>query len=40
MTQAVYFAMNVTKNAFDQIVKGPENGPRTLTNTFLVIAEA
>lgn len=34
----VYFAMNVTKNAFDELVKG--NGTRTFKNTFAMIAEA
>jgi len=40
MKNDVYFAMNITKNAFDELVKGPGNGPRNFKNTFAIIAEA
>jgi hypothetical protein len=32
--------MNVTKNAFDELVKASGNGTRTFKNTFAIIAEA
>ena len=40
MKNDVYFAMNVTKNAFNELVKGPGNGTRNFKNTFGMIAEA
>ena len=40
MKNDVYLAMNITKNTFDELVKGSGNSTRTFKNTFAIIAEA